>query len=51
MRTVVNIPDPLWNAAKKRAVDERTTLTGIVTAALAAYLKIKAPKAKKGGVQ
>jgi hypothetical protein len=49
MRTVVNIPEPLWRAAKIRAMDEHTSLTGIVTAALAAYLDIKAPKAKKGG--
>jgi hypothetical protein len=47
MRTMVDLPEGLWKAAKVRAMDEHTTLRGVIVAALEAYLKT--PKAKKEG--
>ncbi len=47
MRTMVNLPEDLWKAAKIRAMDERATLKDIMIKALQAYLKT--PKGKKEG--
>jgi hypothetical protein len=44
---MIDFPEKLWKAAKIRAMDDRTTLRGVVIAALEAYLAApKAPKAK-----
>lgn len=45
MKTTVLLPEKLWAAAKKRAVDERADLRQVVVAALDAYLKTT----QKGG--
>ena len=47
MRTIVNIPDDLWEKAKNKAVDERVSLAEIVRRALTKYLAKGKPK-KKG---
>jgi hypothetical protein len=49
-KTTLELPDPLWRAAKIRAMDERANLRAVVIAALEAYLKAKppAPPAKPG---
>ena len=39
VKTTVELPEPLWRAAKVRAMDERTDLRSVVIAALEAYLK------------
>jgi hypothetical protein len=46
VRTTLDLPQPLWRAAKIRAMDEGTDLRSILTRALEAYLKTKA----KGGI-
>lgn len=46
MKTTVELPEPLWRAAKIRAMDERTDFRSVVIAALDAYLRTKP---KKGG--
>lgn len=47
VKTTVDLPEPLWRAAKLRAMDERTDLRAVVIAALEAYLKTK--RKKEGG--
>jgi hypothetical protein len=44
MRTVVDIPEDLWRWAKIHAMDHHTSLTGIVTKALEAYMKVQLGK-------
>ncbi len=39
MKTTVDLPEPLWRAAKIRAVDDRADLRRVIIAALEAYLK------------
>jgi hypothetical protein len=39
VKTTVELPEPLWQAAKIRAVQDRSDLRGVVIAALEAYLK------------
>jgi len=41
VKTTVDLPEPLWRAAKIRALDERSDLRQIIIAALETYLKIK----------
>lgn len=36
MKTTIQIPDPLFRAAKRKALDEGMTLTQLITRALAA---------------
>jgi len=38
MRTTLELPQPLWQAAKERAARQGSTLTAVVEAALRAYL-------------
>jgi hypothetical protein len=47
MRTVIMIPDDLWEKAKRKAVDERVSLAEIVRRALAKYL-VKEKAKRKG---
>lgn len=44
VKTTVELPEALWQAAKMRAITERTDLRAVVIAALAAYLKTKAQR-------
>ena len=44
MRTTIELPEPLWKAAKVRAMDERKDLRAVVIAALEAYLKTRAKR-------
>lgn len=39
VKTTVVLPEPLWRAAKIRAMDERSDLRTILIAALEAYLR------------
>jgi hypothetical protein len=47
-RTTLDLPDPLWRAAKIRAMDEGANLRAVMIAALEAYLKAKPPAPKPG---
>ena len=40
VKTTLELPEDLWRAAKIRAMDERTDLRTVLTAALEAYLKL-----------
>ena len=46
VKTTVELPEPLWKAAKVRAMDERTDLRSVIIAALEAHLRTKP---KRGG--
>ena len=46
MRTTINLPDDLLAKLKKRAVQQGTTVTALVEAALRAALAGSRPKAK-----
>jgi hypothetical protein len=48
VKTTVDLPEPLWRAAKLRALDERTDLRSVVIAALEAYLHTEVPRGKDG---
>lgn len=48
MRTMVDLPEDLWKAAKTRAMDEHTTLRMVIIAALEAYLRTPKPKKRAG---
>lgn len=48
MRTVIIIPDDLWEKAKTKAMNERVSLAEIIRRALQEYLREGKPK-KKGG--
>jgi len=50
MRTVIAIPDGLWEKAKQKALKERVSLAEIVRRALREYLAREKSK-KKGGKQ
>jgi hypothetical protein len=39
VKTTVDLPTPLWQAAKIRAVEERSDLRGVIMRALTAYLR------------
>ena len=41
VKTTIDLPEPLWRAAKIRAMDERRDLRAVMIAALEAYLKAK----------
>lgn len=41
VKTTIALPVSLWEAAKVRAITERTDLRAVVIAALTAYLKTK----------
>ena len=47
MRTVVIIPDELWEKAKRKAVDERVSLAEIIRRALEKFLKQEKTKKKE----
>lgn len=57
MRTTLNIPDPVIRDAKRRAIEEDTTLTDLVIQGLKARLERGVPRgelplsAKAGGLQ
>ena len=57
MRTTLNIPDPIIRDAKRRAIEEDTTLTDLVIQGLKARLERGAPlgelplSSKGGGLQ
>lgn len=44
MKTTVNVPDDLLRNAKQRALDEGTTLTAVITEALARHLAGDPPR-------
>lgn len=46
VKTTVDLPEPLWRAAKIRAMDEKSDLRSVIMAALEAHLK---SKPKRGG--
>jgi hypothetical protein len=46
VKTTIDLPEPLWRAAKVRAMDERVDLRRVVIAALEAYLKTR-PKRRE----
>ena len=41
IKTTVDLPHPLWRAAKVRAMDEKADLRAIIIKALEAYLKLR----------
>ena len=41
VRTTIDLSKPLWRTAKIRAMDEGTTLHGLMAGALVAYLKTR----------
>jgi hypothetical protein len=49
VKTIVDLPEPLWRAVKIRALDERMDLRSVVIAALEAYLHTEVPRGKEGG--
>jgi hypothetical protein len=48
VKTIVDLPEPLWRAVKIRALDERTDLRSVVIAALEAYLCMDGLRRKDG---
>jgi hypothetical protein len=44
VKTTVDLPEPLWRAAKIRAMDDRTDLRAVIIAALETYLKSRAKR-------
>jgi hypothetical protein len=40
VKTTLALPEPIWKAAKMRAIDERSDLRSVVIAALQLYLKV-----------
>jgi hypothetical protein len=48
VKTTVELDADVWEAAKMRAVQERTDLRKVLTAALRAYLKVPAPARERG---
>lgn len=42
VKTTVELPESLWQAAKIKAVEQRTDLRQVIIAALETYLKVKA---------
>jgi len=46
VKTTVELPEALWQAAKRRAVDERSDLRRVIIAALERYLE-RSPKGKE----
>ena len=41
VKTTVDLPQPLWRAAKIRAMDEQSDLRSVIIAALRKYLGIR----------
>ena len=48
IKTTVDLPEPLWRAAKIRALDEHTDLRSVVIAALERYLRTELPRQEEG---
>lgn len=47
MRTSIEMPEDVWEAAKIHAAKERTNLQYVITAALRDYLKLKKKEVKR----
>ena len=47
MRTSIEMPEDVWEAAKIHAAKERINLQDVITAALRDYLKLKKREVKK----
>ena len=50
MRTTINLPDDLLAALKKRAAEQRTTVTALIEDSLRAHLSRRQRRAKAGRV-
>ena len=48
-KTSLELPDELWKAAKRRAIDDDVDLRTIIISALEKYLGVKATKPDKEG--
>ena len=46
IRTTLELPAELWQAAKIRAVEDRTDFRSVVVAALQSYLKLRRRESK-----
>lgn len=48
VKTTIELPEPVWRAAKIRAVDDRSDLRRVVIAALQAYLTVTGDEGQDG---
>jgi hypothetical protein len=49
VKTTLRVPEPLWKAARIRALEERRPFQELLADALALYLKSAPPRREKGG--
>jgi hypothetical protein len=47
VKTTVQLPEALWEAAKMRAITERTDLRSIIVTALESHLRVKSERKGK----
>lgn len=49
VKTTLRVPEPIWKAARVRALDERRSFQDVLADALAVYLKTPIKKRGKEG--